>query len=620
MRVRLAGILGFGGAVLVCLLPLACGLRFHPSHVDTYIGPAKSAQDPEQAAEKVLANTAEKEGGAAAPKAPEKAKPAEATGPIKVNVHEAVLMAMEHNQALAVERLTPTITRTFEGQYRGDFDPVLSATASDTKTSTLRQPREVWIEDLATNTQAYNTTMAQLRDDLASGHGNLQNIADNLNQEGAKFRNRLSELAPVISNAILAQVGLTQFFPTGTTVGLSVTTKTNDASFYEPLVQTRFGLTVDQPLLRGFGRDVNLARLRQARIDTLSSEYQLRGFAEVLDSQVEHAYWDYVLAAQQEKIQADGLAFAEKQLKEVGERISAGVLGDSERAPAESEIALRQQDVIDAQSAKTKARLRLLRLLNPQGGEMWDRPVEVEDAAELTIEALGDVGPFVDTAMQLRPDLNQSRLLVQRDELEIVRTKNGLLPQLDLFFTVGKSGYGESISGSWQHLDDNGYDLLFGMKASYPVGNHTAQALYQRAKASRQQAMEAVGNLAQLVEEDVRTAFVEVDRARQQVAASHVTRKAMEKTLQAEIDKYGIGKSTYLLVGRAQRDVVTAQMNAAAAVAAYRKALVVLYQMEGTLLERRAILAPGREAVELAKHRKHGAAPTNDSGRAFVGP
>ena len=603
MFVRLAGILGLGGVAMVCLLPLACGPRFHPSHVDTYVGPVKPAENPEQAAEKVLANATEKAGAAPEkPAAEAPAKPAEPAGPIKVNVHEAVLMAMEHNQALAVERLTPVIVRTYEGELRGVFDPVLSAKASDQMTSQIRQRREFWLEDLAANTQNYYTTLAQARDNLATGK-NSANLADNLNKEGMKFRDRLTELAPEITQAIQTQFGVTQFFPTGTTVGLSLATQTNDTSFYVPQVQTRLGLTLDQPLLRGFGCDVNLARLRQARIDTLSSQYQLRGFAEVLDSQVEQAFWDYVTAVQQEKIQADGLAFAEKQLKDIGERITAGVLSDAERAPAESEIALRRQDVIDARSAQAKARLHLTKLLNPQVPEMWDRPLDVQDVAELRMEDLGGVGSSVQTALQLRPDLNQARLLVERDELEIVRTKNGLLPQLDLFFTVGKSGYGESIAGSWQHLDDAGYDLMFGLSASYPAGNHTARALYQRAKASRQQATEAVDNMAQLVEEDVRTAFVEVDRARQQVAASQITRKAMEKTLQAELDKYSIGQSTYLLVGRAERDVLTAQLGEAAAIASYRKALIVLYQMEGTLLERRAILAPGREPAELARHK-----------------
>jgi outer membrane protein TolC len=609
MLVRLAGILGLGGAVAVCLLPLACGPRYHPSHLDTYVGPVKAPESPEQAADQVLADAAGKESEAAAPKTPEAetpAKPAQPAGPIKVNVHEAVLMAMEHNQGLAVERLTPVITRTYEGEYRGAFDPVLSAKASDLKTSEVRQRREYWLEDLAANTQNYYTTLAQARDNLATGK-NSANLAADLNKEGAKFRDRLTELAPEITNAILAQVGVTQFFPSGATAGISLKTLTSDVSFYEPLVQTRLGLTLDQPLLRGFGADVNLARLRQARIDTLSSQYQLRGFAEALDGRVEEAFWDYALAIQQEKIQADGLAFAEKQLKDINERIGAGILSDAERAPAESEIALRRQDVIDALSAQAKARLRLVRLMNPERGEEWDRPLDVQDTAELRMEDLGGIASSVQTAMQLRPDLNQARLLVERDELEIVRTKNGLLPQLDLFFTVGKSGYGESIAGSWQHFDDTGYDLLFGLSASYPAGNHTARALYQRAKASRQQAAEAVANMAQLVEEDVRTAYVEVDRARQQVAASQATRMAMEKTLQAELAKYGIGRSTYLLVGRAERDVVTAQLSEATAAAAYRKALVVLYQMEGTLLERRAILAPGREPAEMAKHKGRGA-------------
>jgi outer membrane protein len=41
-------------------------------------------------------------------------------------------------------------------------------------------------------------------------------------------------------------------------------------------------------------------------------------------------------------------------------------------------------------------------------------------------------------------------------------------------------------------------------------------------------------------------------------------------------------------------------------VANYFKALVALYRLEGSLLERRGITAPGREPVDLEESRKAG--------------
>ena len=51
-------------------------------------------------------------------------------------------------------------------------------------------------------------------------------------------------------------------------------------------------------------------------------------------------------------------------------------------------------------------------------------------------------------ALQMRPDLNQAKLLWQRGDLEVVKTRNGLLPKLDLFVTLGRTGFAESFGKS----------------------------------------------------------------------------------------------------------------------------------------------------------------------------
>jgi outer membrane protein TolC len=103
-----------------------------------------------------------------------------------------------------------------------------------------------------------------------------------------------------------------------------------------------------------------------------------------------------------------------------------------------------------------------------------------------------------------------------------------------------------------------------------------------------------------LAELDVRSAYVEVMRARDQTAAATVTRQFDEQKLAAELEKFKINQASAFQVARAQRDLAKSQVAEAQAAVDYEKALVELYRLEGSLLERRGIASPGREPVDLA--------------------
>jgi len=93
-----------------------------------------------------------------------------------------------------------------------------------------------------------------------------------------------------------------------------------------------------------------------------------------------------------------------------------------------------------------------------------------------------------------------------------------------------------------------------------------------------------------------------VNRAREQVAATAATRKLQQETLRAETEKFSVGKSTTFLVAQAQRDLVVSQIAEIEAVVNLLKGLVELYRLEGSLLERRGVDAPGRQPA--ARHER----------------
>lgn len=462
--------------------------------------------------------------------------------PLAVTVKDAILMALENNRSLNIQRINPEIRKTYEEQAQAEFDPLIDAgiSASRERLETISRPQG--------------------------------SVEDNLN----------------------INLAVEKFFATGTTILVEGDSGGRDSSLYnDPFVDSRLGLTFTQALLRGYGTDVNLAELRQARLDTYASWYELRGYSESLLNQVESAYWDYALAVRQIQIVEESLQVAEQHMNETQEMINVGKLAESELIAVQAEIASRRQELIEAHSNMEVSRLRFLRLLNPPGSNPFKREVRLLSRPDLNRVPLDEVESHVSVGLKMRPDLNEARLGVQKNDVRLVKTKNGLLPKLDFFITLGKTGYANSFDGSIGDISGDYYDAQAGIKVQYPVKNRRADAEHRRALFNRDQAERSLKNLEQLVELDVRGAYIEVNRAWQQISASSETRKLDEEKLRIEAEKFKVGRSTNFLVAQAQRDLLSRQILEVRAVANYLKALTELFRLEGSLLERRGISVPG---------------------------
>lgn len=466
------------------------------------------------------------------------------SGDLVISVEDAVLTALANNRDLRVQRFTPAITATFEDIERGVFDPELYAQA------------------------------------------------DILEEESVEVSRATGENFPAEREDTNYAAGVRQRLPTGTDIDFGVTSGRSVSNRSPEQQSARVGLTVTQSLLRGFGPAVNLASVRQAYLDTVASRYELRAFAESLLAETETTYWNFTLAERRIAIFENSLQIAERQQQEVDERVEIGVLASTDRASAAAETAQRRQDLIDARAGLEVLRLRLLRLMSPGADGRLDRVVKATSDPATEPAPVDDLEDRVDLAVRSRPELGESRARLDSARLETIVTKNGLLPRLDFFVTLGKTGYADSFSQAFRELDGDTFDAAAGVDLSVPLGNRVARAADRAAVLSRRQAAEAVANLEQLVRLDVRLAAAEAERARQQISASAVTRALREEALRAEEERFRVGTSTSLLVAQAQRDLLESQIAEVEAVVAYRVALIELYRSEGTLLERRGLTVP----------------------------
>ena len=198
--------------------------------------------------------------------------------PLSLSIKEAVVSSLANNRSLEVERFSPEITRTDELAAEASFDTTLDGELSG---SASRSPT-------GTDTALENSDTEQLT------------------------------------------LGASRLFATGTTLGVGLETSLSGSA---DSASTRLGVSLTQALLQGRGSAVNLAAVRQARLDTAISRSELQGFAESLVAEVELACWDYLLAIRRIAIVERSLGIAEAQFRRFGNAFPWAVWLKSSRRP-----------------------------------------------------------------------------------------------------------------------------------------------------------------------------------------------------------------------------------------------------------------------------------------------
>lgn len=413
--------------------------------------------------------------------------------------------------------------------------------------------------------------------------------------EGSRREIRSTETARATGEQFNAEIeqtrligGLRQRLSTGTDLELSAA-QLSDASNRAPdQEEARLSLSLTQALLQGRGREANLLAVDRARLDIDLSEAELSAFTEAVVADVETAYWQLWLAHQTIRISENALEVAEKQLQELRARIEVGTHPRNDEAVAMAEVSRRRQVLIDARANLATRENRLIQLIAPQSDAFTALRPESEPDLPVT-DPEDTPGLRVALAHQSRFDLREAQLRAAQRRLDTRLTRNGLLPRLDFFATLSKSGFGPDSGEAWSDLDGDGYDIQAGLRFQRSLGNRPAESRALEARFREYQARLAIDNLANQIRHEVRLALNERERSLQQLDAAAETRRLQELTVQAEIERFDAGTGTALMVAQAQRDLLSAQIDEQRARVQARLALLALYRAEGSLLDRRGI-------------------------------
>ncbi|MCC6695947.1 MAG: TolC family protein [Candidatus Hydrogenedentes bacterium] len=543
------------------------------------------------------------------------ALPAEITPGLNITLDDAIQMALNQNRAIAVERYSPDIDRTAIPEAKAAFDPVLTVNTSYSEqntpgaeqTTTQTTSLSSLLSSLQSATQSGTTTSGTETGTTGTGATSSSASIQNLIVDFQSMYETSKEIRQLIedytdtninhSEQFDSVVQLTTLLPTGTEFYVNAGVTRNLASSdTDSQYAGTWSVGLTQPLLRGLGPAVNLVALRQAKNSAAISEYAFNDYVLDVVQQVINGYWDLALAQETVSIREFSLSLAREQLKLNEAFIDVGKLAGSARITAQAEVASQEADLVDARSDVKTKNIALWRLLNAQSDEPVESLFGTIDIPSID-SPMANPDESVQLALMYRPDLAQARLNVSNQKLEVVQTKNGLLPRLDAFASYGRLSQGTSLNQWNDDLGSSDYDnFQVGLNFEMALGNRAERARHTSAKLRVGQAEDAVRNMEQVIETDVRQAAVEVERQWKRIDASHQEVLSREEEYRVETGQFKLGRSTNLDVLQVQRDLIQAKLDEASARVSLLQAIAALHRAEGTSLARRGIaIADGKE-------------------------
>jgi outer membrane protein len=513
-----------------------------------------------------------------------------------LSLRDALSMALENNKDIEVARENVRIAEFDLRGAQGAYDPRLSTTA-------FYERAENPISSFLSGGQNGSTIQSDY-----TGTARLEGQSPKL---GGNYRLDFSSIKLNTNNQFVA---LNPQYPTALT------------------------FTYTQPLWRGLKFDNSRRQIEIARKNLSLTDAQFRQRAIDTITGVQRAYWDLVFSLRNLQVQREAVSTARSQLEHNKRLVNQGQLAPIDIVAAEAQISTYEQAVFSALEEVSKSENNLKNLIaqNHQA-EIWSASIVPTDPVELTVPSI-TLPDAMKTAMENRPELQQSSVLQEINKIDQRYYKEQTKPGVDLVGTYGLTGLAGSVSTagvnpftasslqvrqrvdelsviagleplpivppqtfapellggygqSIQNLLANRYsNFRVGVSISLPLRNRTAEAQLGRSQVEAERLGTQREQLEQTIQVDVRNALQAVRSSEARLRAATATRQANEQQFASEQRKLDAGQSTTFLVLQRQTDLTTARGQEVKAQTDLNKAIADLQRATGNSLRVNSIV------------------------------
>ena len=569
-------------------------------------------------------------------------------GKLYLTVQDAVALALENNIDVQVSRYTPILDAwSLERAQAGGALPGVPSGSSQVGSVARGQGVKgsqaaagvSGINGGGANTNTANATISQI--------GPVTQNLDTVIQDSSVFSHtsspqaniRQSQVVNLVDNTRNYTASLQQGFIFGGQASLTyVESYLNENSptnvlnpTYAPVLQ----LSVQQPLLQGFGTAVNSRTINVAKINLRIDDLNFKSQIIAVVVSVLQSYYTLVADYDDLKAKQSAAQVAQQFYENNQKQVQIGTLAPLDVTTAQSQVASTQNDLVTSQSTLAEGQLQLKNLLSRTGvADPILENVEIIPLDRIDVpqqETLPSLQELVKQALANRVDIAAQRMNLEVAQTNSLGTTNTLLPTVTVFSNASNAG----LAGTSQPVPQTGPQAAASASQAYPPGfqacpppnqnvicevadpfvtgglgtalgqvfrrnfpsesvggfasirirNRQAQADYRIDQLTIRQTELNNQKTVNQISVDVANQVTSLRQAQARYQAAVKNRILAQQLLDAEQKKFSLGASTPYLVVSQERDLSTAQSSEVAALVAYSNARVNLGQTVGTTLD-----------------------------------
>ena len=350
---------------------------------------------------------------------------------------------------------------------------------------------------------------------------------------------------------------------------------------------TFVGVNVTQPLLKGAGQKTTTANIRLSRANAdIAYEGYRQASVETIARAVQ-LYWQCYGAQEKLQMRQRSATIAGEMLQQNQSRYEAGKADYTAVLDAESGLRLRQALVAAAEQTELTATRNLLSLLGEYGASQQSGQLKATDVPDCPLISV-DYSQSLSNAYSSYPQYLSAIKTVTLEETRSAYAKDQRLPQLDVKGSYGVNGLAYSLGNSFDQAFSNDYlSWSLGLEFKMPLfgddksRNEAHAARLKKEQAEQRLSMQKVelANQMEIVAGLVSRVYNQVQNYEKVVALN-------AELVQIEDSRFKLGKSDTRMMLEREEDYLKVRESLLDSRLAYQYALVNLYALDGTLLQR----------------------------------
>lgn len=315
----------------------------------------------------------------------------------------------------------------------------------------------------------------------------------------------------------------------------------------------------------------NVYRMHRAKLNTLSSQYQVEGIKEDMMLNVANAYLQVLASKESLKAVELQAKITEQDYLKTKELVEAGVVPKGDLLELEATMANFEQQKVSGMNAVLLNRLFLAQLLQITDYENFDISDDTYEVPPSDIFKYSAKEIFA-KAMTFRNDMKVSELNVKMAEKDVQIAKGARYPRLGASFNYNTrySGFVKRLAGTpfTTQLSDNdgiGYGLSLNVPIfnGFSVKNNISRSKINLRRSELQFEQDKLG-----LEANVNQAYLDVRSFAKTYEASQKTLAARQTAYQYAKDRFEVGymnsfdfSQSQSRMDSAEIDVITAKYN-----------------------------------------------------------